>query len=99
MRIGSEQMGSKLTVAACLCLSVFGIANAQVYKWVDEHGKVHYGDRPPQQERASQITVRKSPSVPAQQAGEEHPSAPLLPGAAPKHHTVEPPRGAAQLKE
>lgn len=29
-----------------LCLSA-GVCAAQYYRWVDEQGKVHYGDRPP----------------------------------------------------
>ena len=35
----------------CLfCLPLFSVfpASAEIYKWVDEQGKVHYGDRPPQ---------------------------------------------------
>lgn len=32
-----------------LCLSLFGMtAPAEVYKWTDAEGRVHFGDRPPQ---------------------------------------------------
>jgi hypothetical protein len=90
----------KLTVAACLWLSVCGVAHAQVYKWVDEHGKIHYGDRPPEEERASKLAVRKSPSAPAQPASPEQPIAlPPAPGATPKHHTIEPAKGSPDLKQ
>ena len=32
-------------------------AHAGVYKWVDEQGKVHFGDRPPQQQDAEKIDM------------------------------------------
>ena len=35
-------------------------ANGQVYRWVDETGRVHYSDRP-QSESAEQIATPKSP--------------------------------------
>ncbi len=31
-------------------------AQAQVYRWVDENGKVHYGDRPPASQNAEDIS-------------------------------------------
>lgn len=34
------------TLLCCLLLSPAVLA-AGMYKWVDEHGRVHYGDRPP----------------------------------------------------
>ena len=37
------------------CLSAPLIAGAQVYKWTDAQGTVHYTDTPPPQQRASQI--------------------------------------------
>ena len=33
-------------------------ANAQVYKWTDKDGKVHYGDRPPPEVKTNEIKVR-----------------------------------------
>jgi len=51
-------------------LVVFGICTgpslAGVYKWFDEDGNVHFGDRPPQAENAEQVKVPKS--APASQA-------------------------------
>jgi hypothetical protein len=35
-------------------------ALAGVYKWTDEEGNVHFGDRPPSQEGAEQVKVPKS---------------------------------------
>lgn len=32
-------------------------AGAQVYKWTDSTGKVHYGDRPPQDAKTEQVKV------------------------------------------
>lgn len=39
-----------------LCCST--LLQAGIYKWVDENGKVHFGDRPPESEQAEQVTVR-----------------------------------------
>jgi hypothetical protein len=35
---------------------------AAVYKWVDQSGRVHYGDSPPQDSDAEQVAVPKGPS-------------------------------------
>jgi hypothetical protein len=48
-------------------------AAADVYKWIDREGKVHYGDTPPPNSAARPVDVRKEPlvSVPgATQPGE-----------------------------
>ena len=45
-------------LAAALCLVLLALpasANAQVYRWKDADGKVHYGDRPPEAEKAKAI--------------------------------------------
>ena len=44
-----------LVLLACVC----GPVSAQVYKWTDARGTVHYGDTPPPQAPASQL---KTPS-------------------------------------
>ncbi|MCC7090334.1 MAG: DUF4124 domain-containing protein [Nitrosomonas sp.] len=38
-----------MKIFVCLGLALLWsmTANAQVYKWVDEHGKIQYGDQPP----------------------------------------------------
>ncbi len=41
--------------AALLCAS---ISQAQVYKWVDEEGNVHFGDRPPESQQQSSEEVK-----------------------------------------
>jgi len=42
----------------CLLAIAFGSASAQVYKWVDENGVTHYGERPPQGRKASEVPYR-----------------------------------------
>jgi hypothetical protein len=41
------------------------LASAQVYKWVDENGVAHFGDRPPgkEMEYESQEEIKSSPST------------------------------------
>lgn len=38
------------------------IAIAEVYKWVDEHGHTHYGEKPPVED-ASKIEIKEAPTV------------------------------------
>jgi hypothetical protein len=42
-----------ILLALCAALSA-GIAHAEVYKWVDEEGNVHFGDKPLDREQAEQ---------------------------------------------
>lgn len=51
-----------LGVALVICLED-GLA-AGVYRWVDEQGKVHYGDRPPKKAASTPIEIESAP-VPA----------------------------------
>ena len=38
----------KLAMSAMACMALFAVpALAEVYKWVDDSGKVNYGDKPP----------------------------------------------------
>jgi hypothetical protein len=103
-----REMWFKLTVAACIWLAMTGAASAQVYKWVDEHGKIHYGDRPPDEERASKLAAPKSVSTPsgeappAQATGTEQPvpvQAPPVQATAPKRREMERPRRSKQSDE
>jgi hypothetical protein len=32
-------------------------AGAQVYKWVDEKGQVHFGDRPPEEQKVEELAL------------------------------------------
>lgn len=42
---------------ATLCLFAHSTSYAGVYKWVDENGQVHYGEKPGNEE-AEQVTIR-----------------------------------------
>lgn len=37
----------------------------QIYKWVDENGKVHFGDRPKPEHEATKVKVKKGNSISA----------------------------------
>lgn len=43
-------------VVGGICLT--GSLEAQVYKWIDENGSVHFGDLPPDDAEAEQITTQ-----------------------------------------
>ena len=45
-----------------LILFVTVFAGAQVYKWVDEKGQVHFGDRPPQAQSTEEVALPEGPS-------------------------------------
>lgn len=54
-----------------LCIVLSQGAGAAVYRWVDEHGRVQFGDRPPAREEVEQIELKVPPpsspgSTPAQ---------------------------------
>jgi hypothetical protein len=41
-----------------LCCGPIQTATAQVYKWVDENGVTHYGERPPQNQKAQTVGTK-----------------------------------------
>lgn len=43
-------------------LLVTGHAHAQVYRWVDADGVVHYGDKPPADQDAEALPIRSAPT-------------------------------------
>ncbi len=47
----------KLLIVALIIALAFVATLAQVYKWVDEEGVVHYGDSPPQNTESEEIHV------------------------------------------
>jgi hypothetical protein len=51
-----------MTRGLLLCVLFPLVAHAQIYKWVDEKGRVHYGEKPPPGAKSS--TVRKEASAP-----------------------------------
>ena len=60
-------MRRAIAFAALLAAST---AHPQVYRWVDEQGKVHYGERPPSGAKASPVEDRLAapPGAPAPKA-------------------------------
>ena len=44
---------------AVLVVFIFisSLARAEIYKWVDENGKIHYDDRPPQTSNAQRLEI------------------------------------------
>lgn len=47
------------------------LAGAQVYRWVDEQGKVHYTDKPPPEARARATDIESRPTDPEQVKAQE----------------------------
>jgi len=60
-----------VSLLAILLLAV-PLAHAQIYKWVDEHGVVHYTSTPPPSDReAEQVTAASESSDDAEEDGSE----------------------------
>lgn len=58
-------------LARCLLALLLALtapaASAQVYKWVDENGRVHYGEKPPPGSKSSAVKPpTPAPNTPAQ---------------------------------
>ena len=56
-------------------------AFAQVYKWVDERGVTHYGERPPQGSKASEVPNRLASPAPGGAGAEANKPSPAPGGA------------------
>lgn len=55
---------NRLSALPLLLLVTISFAvNADVYKWVDEQGRVHYGDNPNEQEKKSAVNISSYESV------------------------------------
>ncbi|MFC1750414.1 glutaredoxin domain-containing protein [Pseudomonadota bacterium] len=57
---------SKLKIAVTVVVTALSLlaaipAHAQVYKWTDSNGKVHFGDRKPSSEKAEAVNVKVTP--------------------------------------
>ena len=55
-------MRSSVRFVVLACVLAAASAQAQVYKWVDENGKVQYGDRPPDKAKAAPVGVMPGPA-------------------------------------
>lgn len=62
---------SKPKLRILLIILVAGIASAQVYRWVDEEGGVHFGDRPPESAKPEEVILPKGPSEEETRAAQE----------------------------
>jgi hypothetical protein len=57
--------------AALLLLLVTSLAQAQVYRWVDQNGTVHYSNTtPPAGVKAATLDIEAKPGAPAVQSAE-----------------------------
>lgn len=45
-------------VLLMLCLALSAEAAAEIYKWMDEQGRVQFGDRPPLEKKKDPITLK-----------------------------------------
>ncbi len=59
--------------AGMLLLSALGASAADLYRWTDSRGVIHYTDKPPHGVNAERVTTKRSPSLanPRQDAVEE----------------------------
>ena len=53
--------GIKIVLSTGLFLLLTQLAQAEIYKWVDEHGQTHYGEKPPAYNQAKKIQLRSQP--------------------------------------
>jgi hypothetical protein len=54
-----------------ILLATAAVAFAQVYKWVDERGVTHYGERPPQGGKASEVPNKLASPAPSGVTGSQ----------------------------
>ena len=57
------RMLATILALAPLTLASLSVTAAAVYKWVDENGKVHYGERPPNGAASKRIKVTAAPAA------------------------------------
>jgi hypothetical protein len=58
---------------AALLLALPAIASGQVYRWTDEAGRVHYGDKPPADRKAKAVQAGRPARIrPARRARRAH---------------------------
>ncbi|HEY9194587.1 MAG TPA: DUF4124 domain-containing protein [Methyloversatilis sp.] len=73
----------KITVLCTLLLALptFATADTTVHRWVDEHGTVNYGDRPPEGRRTTPVRTTDPLSVSGTPASTPPPDAQTTPAA------------------
>ena len=55
-------------MAALVVSATDATAIDDVYRWVDEQGNVHFGDKPPEKAKAEVVDIQPSPTISAQPA-------------------------------
>ncbi len=65
-------------------LPMDAVAKDKVYRWVDDNGVVHFGDRPDQQTNAELVNIHKSP------AASSEPPSPSMPTDADQQQEPQP---------
>lgn len=81
-----------LVALLLVALGAAGTVHAQVYRWKDKHGKVHYGDDPSTAGATSLTNISPAPSV--KRAGAPAPSEPQAQTKKPPQAKGEPQREA-----
>lgn len=61
----------KFKFALILLALIGAFALAQVYKWVDEQGNIHFGDKPPEKDNVEELVLPEGPSPEELKAAEE----------------------------
>jgi hypothetical protein len=56
----TQKSASNALLCGLFCCGLIGAATAQVFKWVDEKGVTHYGERPPQGQKAQPVETKPS---------------------------------------
>ncbi len=49
-------------------------ASDNVYRWVDEQGNVHFGDKPPEKTQAEVVDIQPGPAISSQRVAEAAPA-------------------------
>lgn len=65
---------NKLLYISILLISCISFTQAEVYKWVDDKGQVHYSEKPPARQKSEQIQIQSTgeqSAPPRQQADKE----------------------------
>lgn len=64
-----ERLWQRVAGLACLALVLSPASGGEIFRWVDEKGGVHFGDRPPAETEAAEVRLRinsyESPDIQA----------------------------------
>jgi len=54
----------RIMALSLLCVALATPATAEIYRWTDANGAIHFSDTPPKQQRHSNVTVQPPVTVP-----------------------------------